>query len=200
MVSQSSWNAHPHLAWAMWGLDEIEATLASFQGSLHKRTDARTEAQSAMADMHTARDTFRKSIEEHGPMDEVARARWKTELESQWDAFEDSLQTYLQTVSKQVAEQETVFRARADAQSKAWQRTIAKLHERAASFAADRRGDIDAAIRRLEFEADAAKAKLDTLNRAEGASWAAMKSALAETRTTLDRAHQAVHEAFKHPA
>jgi hypothetical protein len=200
MVSQTSWNAHPHLAWAMWGLDEIEATLVSFQSSLHKRTDARTEAESAMADMHAARDAFRKSIEEHGQMDEVARARLKTELEGQWGAFEDSLQTYLRTVSKQVSEQETVFRARADAQSKAWQQAIAKLHERAASFASDRRGDIEAAVRRLEFEADASKAKLDTLNRAEGASWAAMKSALTETRTALDRAHQAVHDAFKRSA
>jgi hypothetical protein len=199
MVTQSSWNAHQHLAWAMWGLDEIEATLASFRSSRHKRT-ARTEAESAMADMHTARDTFRKSIEEPAQMDDVARALWKADLEREWAAFEDSLQTYLQTVGEQVAEQETVFRARADAQSRAWQHAIAKLHERAANFAADRRGDIEAAVRRLEFEADASRAKLEMLNTAEGASWVAMKSALSETRAALDRAHEAVHDAFEHSA
>jgi hypothetical protein len=45
-----------------------------------------------------------------------------------------------------------------------------------------------------------AKAKPDTLNKAEGASWAAMKSALTETRAALDRAHRAVLEGFERTA
>jgi hypothetical protein len=47
------------------------------------------------------------------------------------------------------------------------------------------------------LEAVAAKSKLDTLNKAEGASWAAMKSALTEKRAALDRAHRAVVEGFE---
>jgi len=69
-----------------------------------------------------------------------------------------------------------------------------------ARFAADRRGDIEAAVRRIEAEADAAKVKLDKLNRPEGASWAAMQSALTETRVALDRAHQAGLHAFERAA
>jgi chromosome segregation ATPase len=197
MAGQSFWHAHPHLAWATWGLDEIEATLASFERQIHKHADAHKKAESAIADMHTARDAFRKSIDEHGRANEADLARWKEGLESQWVAFEDGLDIYLETVGKQITEQETVFRARADAQSKAWQQAIGKLHENAASFAANRRGDVEAAVKRLESEADAAKAKLDKLNNAEGTSWAAMKSALAETRAALDRAHKAVVDAFE---
>lgn len=200
MADQGSWNAHPHLAWAMWGLDEIEATLASIESHVRKHTEVHTGAKSAMSDMRTARDAFRKSIAEHGQADEAAFARMKAALETQWAVFEYSVQAYLETVGKQVTEQETVFRARADAQNKAWQQAIDNLHKSAARFAADRRSDIEAAAKRLESEADAAKVRLDNLNKAEGASWTAMKSALTETRAALDRAHQAVRDAFERAA
>jgi len=178
MASQSTWDAHPHLAWAMWGLDGIEATLALFERNTHKlQADVRTKAESAMVDMRTARDAFRKSIEEHGQLNEVAFVRSKADLESQWATFEDSVQTYLESVGKQLAEQDTVFRARTEAQSKARQQAIHKLHKSTMGFAADRRGDIEAAVKRLESQTDASKVKLDQLNEAEGASWAAMKSA-----------------------
>ena len=155
------------------------------------RPDVRTKAESAMSDMRAARDAFRKSIEQHEQVNEAAPGRSKAALESQWAAFEDSVQTYLESVGKQVTEQEMIFRARADAQSKAWQQAIGNLHKSATSFAADRRGEKEAAVKRLESEADAAKVKLDKLNKAESASWVAMKSALTETRAALDRAHQA---------
>jgi chromosome segregation ATPase len=197
MAKRSIWTAHPHLAWAMWGLDEMEATVASIESRLHGRADAHPEAHNAVADMRTTRDAFRTSIEEHGHVDEAAFARTKAALEGQWAVFEDSVKDYLQTVGKQVAEQETVFRARADAQGKAWQHAIDKLHESAANLAADSHGEIEAAVKRLEAEAHAAKERLDRLNQAEDASWEAMKSALTETRATLGRTHQAVLDAFK---
>jgi hypothetical protein len=197
MIDQRTWKAHPHLAWAMWGLDEIEATLASIESRLHSRASVHPKAESAMVDMRTARDAFRKSIAEHdGHVNEAALARSKADLEGQWTAFEDSVQNYLDTVDKQVSEQETVFRARADAQSKAWLQAIDNLHKSAARFAADCRGDIETAVKHLESEADAAKVKLDKLNK-EDASWAAMRSALTETRAALDRAHRSVLDALE---
>jgi hypothetical protein len=205
-MDERFWNAHPHLAWGIWGLDEIEATLISIENQMiHKQAEVHTATTSAMADMRTARDAFRKSvadksIADHGQMNAAIVASTKAALEGQWTVFEDSLQAYLEAVGKQVTEQETVFRARADAQAKACQQAIDKLHQSVTSFAADRRGDIEAAVKRLESEADAAKAKLDTLNKAEGASWAAMKSALTETRAALDRAHRAVLDAFERAA
>ena len=204
-IDHAMWTAHPHLAWAMWGLDEIEATLASLESHFHKHADvgaksenptAASAAVGAMADIRGARDAFRESIETRGPMKESDLARSKAGLQGQWLAFEDSLEAYLDTLGKQIDEQETVFRARADAQCKAWQQAIDRLHDSAARLDARRRGEVEAAVRRLEAEADASKAKLDTLNKAEGTSWTAMKSALTDTRAALERANQAVHDAF----
>jgi hypothetical protein len=197
MVSQRTWNAHPHLAWAMWGLDEIEATLASIENRLHGRANVHPTAESAMVDMRLARDAFRSSIEEQ--LDQASLSRSKADLEHQWAAFEDSVQNYLDKVDKQVTEQETVFRARADAQRTAWLQAIDNLHTSAARLAADRRSDIETAVKHLVSEADLAKVKLDQLNKAEGASWAAMRLALAETRAALNRAHRSVLDALEHP-
>jgi hypothetical protein len=197
MISQRTWNAHPHLAWAMWGLDEIEATLASIESRLHNRAGVHPKAESAMVDMRTARDTFRSSIEEQ--LDQASLARSNTDLEGQWAAFEDSVQNYLDRVDRQVTRRETIFRARADAQRKGWLQAIDNLHKSAAHLGADRRSDIATAVKHLESEADAAKVKLDQLNKAEGASWAAMRSALAETRAALDRAHRSVVDALERP-
>jgi chromosome segregation ATPase len=199
MAGQVTWNAHPHLAWAMWGLDEIEAALAAFEGHIHKPAADRNKAQRAVAEIRGARDAFRHSIDEHG-QDQAALARRKADLVRQWAFFEHSLQHYMDTVGDQVTEQEAVFRARVQAQSKAWQQTIADLQQRATSLAGERRGALGAAMELLESEADIAKAKLDALNKAEGASWAAMKSALTETRAALERAHRAVVHALERAA
>jgi len=110
MVNQRTWNAHPHLAWAIWGLDEIEATLASIEGRLHGRASVHPNAESAMVDMRMARDAFRTSIGEQ--VNQASLARSKEDLEGQWVAFEDSVENYLDTVDRQVSEQGTVFRAR----------------------------------------------------------------------------------------
>ena len=199
-MDQRFWNRHPHLAWAMWGVDEIEATLASMESRLHKRADVHPIATGAIANIRTARDALRQSISENGQANAAAIASTKSALEEQWMAFENSVQAYLQAVDEQVAEQEFVFRARADAQSKAWQQAIDNVHKNAVPLAADRRRDIEAAVKCLESEADAAKAKLEALNKAEDASWAAMKLALTETRAALDRAHHAVFDAFERTA
>jgi hypothetical protein len=49
----------------------------------------------------------------------------------------------------------------------------------------------------MTTEADAARVKLDKLNKAGSESWAAMKSALSETRDAMDRAQKAALDAFK---
>jgi hypothetical protein len=199
-MDQHFWNRHPHLAWALWGVDEIEATLASIESRVLKRADVHPAVTSAVAEMRTARDALRKSVADHKQTNPPVLASTTAILGGQWNAFEDSVHAYLEAVGEQVTEQESVFRARADAQSKAWQQAIDNVHKNAAALAADRRDDIAAAVKRLESEAAAAKAKLDMLNKAEGASWAAMKSALTETRAALDRAHRTAFDAFERTA
>ena len=87
--------------------------------------------------------------------------------------------------------------ARAAAQGKAWQESIDTFHRSTASFAADRRDDMEKVLERMTTEADAAKVKLDKLNKAGSKAWAAMKSALSETRDAMDRAQKAALDAFK---
>jgi hypothetical protein len=107
---------------------------------------------------------------------------------------------YLEATGKQAKEQEAAFRACAEAQRPAGHDAIDKLHKSATSFADDRRDEIETAVKHMKVEADAAKTRLDKLHKAGGESWAAMKSALAETRAALDKANQAVHESLKRVA
>ena len=59
------------------------------------------------------------------------------------------------------------------------------------------RGEIDAALIRMKADAVAAEAKLEKLNEAGTQSWSVLTDALKETRTTFDRANQALREQFK---
>ena len=199
MSSQST--IHPYLGWAKERLDEIDATLASFEHRATKlQADARAKGEKAMADMRAAQNEFQKSLKEHGAASEAAVASSKKALETQWTAFEAAVPAFLEATGQQVKEVEAAFRARAEAQRKAWHEAIDKLHESAKSFADNRRDEIEAAVKHMKVEADAAKARLDKLDKAGGESWAAMKSALTETRTALDKAQQAVHESLKRVA
>ena len=196
MTGQSSMRAH--LDWAKGRLDEIDATLASFESSAAKlQTDARTKAEPALAHVRAARDAFRKAIKEQGQATEAAVAISKKELETQWTAFEGSVQTYFEVTGKHVKDQQAAFAARATAQHAAWQEAIEKLHKSAASFTADRRAEVEKAVTHMKAEADATKVKLDKLHKAGGESLTAMKSALSETRGALDRARESALEAFK---
>jgi len=66
----------------------------------------------------------------------------------------------------------------------------------ARGFAGERRGEIDATVKRVKADAAAAKEKLEKLNRAGIESRSALNAALAETRAAFDRANQAAHDAF----
>lgn len=199
MSSQSI--IHSYLDWAKERLDEIDATLSSFQHDAAKlQVDVSVKAEKAMADMRAARDDFRRSVNEHANATKSTIASSKKKLEAQWTAFEGGVLAYLDATGRQAKEQEAAFRARADAQRKAWQESIDKLHKSAVSFAADRRNEIETAVTHMKAEADAAKARLDKLNKAGGKSWVAMKTALTETRNALDKANQTVHELIKRVA
>jgi hypothetical protein len=128
---------------------------------------------------------------------EAAIANSKKVLEAQWAAFELAVPAFLDATGQQVKEAEAAFRACADVQRKAWHEAIDNLHKSAESFAENRRDEIETAVKHMKVEADAAKTRLDKLNKAGSETWAAMKSALTETRTALDNAQQAVHESLK---
>jgi hypothetical protein len=80
---------------------------------------------------------------------------------------------------------------------KAWREAADKLSSAASDFAAERRGEIDATVKRMADAAVVAEETLKKLGQAGTQSWSVLRAALAETRGTFDRANQAVRDEFK---
>jgi ElaB/YqjD/DUF883 family membrane-anchored ribosome-binding protein len=191
-------SVHMYLDWAKARLDEVDATVASLGKTAGKvQGEARAKADRALAHIRARGDSFRKAIAKQGEGGEAAVAKAKALLETDWKAFEASVQDYVDAAGQQAEQQKAAFKARADAQVKAWRQATDKLNTAAAGFTAARRADIDAAVKRTTAETSAAQAKLDKLGKAGTESWSAMRTALGETRAAFDRANQAMYDAFK---
>jgi hypothetical protein len=189
---------HGQLNWAKMRLDEMDAALALFEGKVGElQGDARGKAESALANIRAQRDAFRETIQKEKEMGEADWTRAKAALETDWSAFEASVQKFMDAAGAQADRQKAAFRVRADAQRKAWQEAIDKLDDAATRVSADSKAEFESAKKRMEADAAAADAKLDKLNRAGTQSWAAFRTALAETRAAFDRANQEAYDAFK---
>ena len=75
----------------------------------------------------------------------------------------------------------------------------------AAAFGADRKAEFDSSVAKAEKMAKGAGDKLKAVDAAGKTSWAALRSALAESRATFDEANTKAAAAFKdalrkHPA
>ena len=75
-----------------------------------------------------------------------------------------------------------------------------KFNDAATKVAADKRANIDAAVKQMKAEAAEAEVRLQKLKQAGSESWAALSGALAETRAAFDRADDAARKAFKRAA
>ena len=95
--------------------------------------------------------------------------------------------------------QET-FSARAEAQRKAWQETLESLRGKASTFATAHRKEAEDALNQLKVAADAAKARLETQQKAGVELRDALKTALEESRAAFDKATHKVIEVFKKTA
>ncbi|WP_052699464.1 hypothetical protein [Hyphomicrobium sp. 99] len=175
-------------------------TVANVIPSLAKGSPPQPNQRNQNRSDRAARDDFFKAIREHGQASEAVIAHSKTELQTQWAKFESSVSSFLNATDQQAKEQEAAFRARADAQRKAWKEAIDKLHSSAKNFADNRREEVETAVKHMKVDADAARAKLEKLRKSGSESWAAMQSVLTETRAAWDKANQAVHESLKRAA
>jgi hypothetical protein len=199
MATHSS--LHVYLDWAKARLDEMDATVASIEGKAGEvKADARAKADKILVDLRKERDSFRDKIAQQSADNEAAWLAAKPKLEGDWNAFEASVKQYVETLSKQSQQQQAIFEQQAAAQIKAWRDAGDKLTADAKAFAAERRGEFDAAVVRMNAEAAAAQEKLEKLNQAGTQSWSALMAALTETRSVFDRASQAAREAFKRAA
>ena len=121
-------------------------------------------------------------------------------LRLEWNGFEAEVEKYVESFDKQIEQQQATFRLQSAAQLKAWRQAAEKLGSSAKEFAAERRGEIDEVVKRMNTDATVAEEKLQKLSQAGGLSWSALMAALTETRAAFDRANQAARDAFKRAA
>ena len=199
MPEQSS--MHSYLNWTKQRIDEMDATLLSIEAKTSEvKADSKVKADQLIADLKKRRDEFRAAVEQQADAGEAILHRSKTQLDSQWRAFEALVRTYFETVGKQIEQQRATFRDAAAAQAKAWREATDQLHSEAAKVAAARRAKIDAAVKQMKADAAEAEARLQKLQRAGSESWTTLSAGLSECRTAFDRANQEAWDAFKRAA
>ena len=87
---------------------------------------------------------------------EANEAAWiqaKAKLEYDWRSFEAEVKKYVESFGKKIEQQQATFKLQAAAQLKAWREAADKLGSAAKEFAAERRGDIDGAVKRMNGDA-----------------------------------------------
>jgi hypothetical protein len=199
MSTQSA--LHFYLNWAKERIDEMDATLASLESKVSEvKVGARAKANQVLADLRKKRDDFQNTVKKQAAANEVAWIGAKAQLESEWSAFEAEVKKYVDTFGNQIDQQQATFKLQSAAQLKAWREAADKLRTAGKEFAAERRGEIEATVKRMEADAAVAEERLQKLNQAGMQSWSALMGALAETRAAFDRANQAAQEAFKRAA
>lgn len=192
---------HIYLNWTKQRLDEMDATLASLEAKAgQQRTDVKAKSDLLIADLKKRRAEFQAKAKAQAEAGEASWQAAKTQLESQWHGFEAQVETYFETVGNQVEQQQATFREIAAAQVKAWREGADKFHEAATKFAAEKRANLDAAVKQMKADAAEAEARLQKLKQAGSESWTALSGALAESRKAFDRANQKASDAFKRAA
>lgn len=196
MTSQS--HIHTYTEWTKTRLDEMDASVAVLEAKVAElQSDARAGADAAIADMKARRDKFSAWAQQEQDMNAQAWAVTKAEREAEWASFEKAVDAYLDAAEGQTEATEKTFEARVSAQRKAWRETAGKLKDDASTFQADRKAEVDAAVAKLEKGAITAGDQLKKLNTVGGTSWAALRTALTDSRHAFDKAFDEAQAAFK---
>ena len=112
---------HFYLSWTKERIDEMDATLASFEAKTSEvQADARVKAIQVLADMRKKRDEFRDTLKKHADANEAAWIKEKARLQSEWNAFEAEAKKYIESFGKQIEQQQATFKRQAAALVKAW--------------------------------------------------------------------------------
>ena len=192
---------HFYSSWAKERIDEMDAALASLERSASRvLAGSKARANQLTADLKRRRDEFQAAVNKEAEAGEAAWEGAMTKLETQWNGFEAQVKAYLETVGKEVGEQEATFLDMSAGQIKAWREATVKLHEAAGKVAATQRAEIEAAVKRMKIEASEAEVRMQNLKRAGSKSWSSWSAALAESRKAFDRANQAAWDAVKRAA
>jgi DNA repair exonuclease SbcCD ATPase subunit len=179
----------------------MDATLASLEAKTSQlRLDAKTKAEQIIGSLKKRRNEFQAKAKAQAEASEAAWQAALTQLEAQWTEFEAQVRTYLESVGKEIEQQQAIFRDVAAAQVNAWREAANKFQQAATTMAAEKRTSVDTAIKQMRAEAVEADARLQGLKQAGSESWTALSGALAESRKAFDQANQKAWDAFKRAA
>ncbi|MGO9546598.1 MAG: hypothetical protein ACLPPF_17610 [Rhodomicrobium sp.] len=195
--------AHTHhfSSWAKERIDEMDATLTSIEGRLGAlHADAKKQAEKVVSEIRAQREIFQEALRKGQHQGDAAWTKAKADLHADWTSFESIVQRYMSEARQNTEQQQATFKARAEAQRKAWQETIDALRGKVTTFAEGKKQDLDAALAHLKADAETAKSNLEKNRKTGEQSWAALHTALEESRTAFDKASQRALEAFKKAA
>jgi hypothetical protein len=192
---------HFYLNWAKERIDEMDAALASLEAKASQvQADSKVKATQLIADLQKHRDEFQALTKKQAEAGDASWERTKAQLESTWSKFETQIKAYMETVGKQLQQQQAIFKDVAAAQVNAWREAAENLQAAAGQVMAAQRADIDAALNQMKADASDAEARFQKLKQAGSESWTAFGAALAESRKAFDRANQVAWDALKRAA
>ena len=188
--------------WAKERIDEMDAALASLEAKAHTlQAEYRDKGEQLVAELKKRRDTFKASALKEAEAGEAAWERANAQLESQWTAFEEQVNTFFNNVGKEFGhEQESTFRDIAAAQAKAWEHAAHSFQKSVDKVAAGRRSQVEAAIKQMKADSIDVHARLQKMKHAQNQSWSALSAALAESRKAFDKANHKTWDAFRRAA
>ena len=190
---------HVSIDWAKERLDEMDATLASLEKKLGDlKSENRAKAERAIAEMREQREALRQAIEAKKDASEAEWQQTKATVETRWTAFEAAAQKWVDATRQDIADQNEIFVARAEAQLKARNDIIDQLETSAKASASDRKREIESAIATIRADREVVQARLEALKRSGKEMRTALANALDESRAAFDRANQTASEAIKH--
>jgi hypothetical protein len=189
---------HGSIAWARERLDEMDATLALLEKKLSDfKSENRAAAERAIADMREQRQALKQVVDAKRQASEAEWQQTKETVESRWTAFEAAVQKWADATRQDVADQNEIFVARAEAQLKAWNDIIDQLEASAKASASDRKREIESVLATIRADREVVKARLEALRRSGKETRIALADALDQSRAAFDRANQAAADAFR---
>ncbi len=189
---------HPYIEWAKNRLDEMDATLSTFENKVGELgDDVSAKATAALSDMEVQRDAFKDFLDKNMHSAESVWEEQAAKLKKDWKAFEEDVETYVKAAKDNTEQYEAAIKARADVQMKAWQTALSDAFAAAANFPNERKADFDDAVRRMKSDAEAAEARLEAMKKAGQESWSALDAALSDSRKAFDKATEDMQKAFK---
>jgi chromosome segregation ATPase len=185
---------HFYLNWAKERIDGMDAALASLEAKAGQ-VQAKMKDSQLIADLKRQRDVLQDTVKQQAKAGEAAWERTKAQLEPRWNSLEAQMKPYIDTASKQLEQQKIVLRDVAAAQAKTWRETADKFNDAATKFTAERRAELEAAVRQMRANA-LTDARMQKLKQAGTESWTALSAAMVESRKALERANQVAWNAL----